>query len=101
MLTMPTGAGVERWCRLLLIVLLALPIPAAIGLYADDGSMVVSDPAESDERWLRLAAGAPSDAAWILPSPLAVRRAVRPDPRDLVVAGRTCLTPTDRAPPRG
>jgi hypothetical protein len=37
MLTMPMGPGSERWCRLLLIVLLVLPMSAAIGLCADDG----------------------------------------------------------------
>ena len=96
---MPMRPGADRWCRLLVIALLVLPIPAAIGLYADDGWMAVSD-AESDENRLRLAAGALSDPAWIPPAPMSVRRAVRPDPRDPVVAGWTCLTPTDRAPPR-
>ena len=93
----PCGA---RWCRLLLIVLLVLPIPAAIDLYADDGWMAVSDPAESDESRLRLAAGALCGSAWTLPAPTSAERAGWPDPLDLVVTGWTCLTPTDRAPPR-
>jgi hypothetical protein len=93
---MPMGP----WCRLLLVVLLVLPMPAAIGLYADDGGIVVSDPAESDESRLRLAAGALCDSAWAPPAPTSAERAGRPDPLDLLVAGRTCLTPTDRAPPR-
>jgi hypothetical protein len=97
---MPMGPGGARWCRLLLIVLLVLPVPAAIGMYADDGWMAVSDPAESDETRLRIAAGVLPDSAWIPPAPTSVRRAGRPDPRDPVVAGCTCLTPTDRAPPR-
>jgi hypothetical protein len=97
---MPMGPGLERWCRVLLIALLLLPVSAVIDMYADDGWMAVSDPAESDENRLRLAAGALADAAWILPSPMSVRRAVQPDLHDPVVTGRTCLTPADRAPPR-
>jgi hypothetical protein len=97
---MPMGPGGQWWCRLLLIALLVLPIPAAIGMYADDGWMAVSDPAESDESRLRIAAGVLPDSVWILPAPTSVRRAVPPDPHDPVVAGWTCLTPTDRAPPR-
>jgi hypothetical protein len=97
---MPMGPGGERWFRLLLIVLLVLPSLAATGMCADDGWMAVSDPAESDENRLRLAAGALADAALILPSSVSVRRAVQLDLRDPVVAGRTCLTPADRAPPR-
>jgi hypothetical protein len=100
MRSMPMGPGGERWCRLLLIALLVLPIPAAIGMCADDGWMAVSDPDDPDENRLRLAAGALADAAWLLPSPMSVRRAVQPDLRDPVVAGRICLTPADRAPPR-
>jgi hypothetical protein len=97
---MPMGPGGARWCRLLLIALLLLPGFAVIGEYADDGWMAVSDPADSDEDRLRIAAGALADAAWILPSPMSVRRALQPDLRDPVVAGRTRLTPADRAPPR-
>ena len=97
---MPMGPGGARWCRLLLIVLLVLPIPAAIGMYADDGWMAVSDPAESDESRLRLAAGALPDPRGSCPRPCPFGRAVQPDLRDPVVAGRTCLTPADRAPPR-
>jgi hypothetical protein len=100
MLTMPMGPGVERWCRLLLIVLLVLPVSAVIGLYADDGCTAAADPAESDENRLRLAAGVLSDAAWVLPAPFSVWRTVRSDPRPPVVSGWTCLTPADRAPPR-
>lgn len=80
------------WCRLLLIVLLVLPLPAALDLYADA--------AESDEDRLRVAAGVLSDSAWSLPAPTATRRASGPDLRDPVIAGRVWLTPTDRAPPR-
>jgi hypothetical protein len=98
---MPMGPGGARWCRLLLIVLLVLPVPAAaIGMYADDGWMAFSDPAERDENRLRIAAGVLPDSAWILPAPRSARRAGWPDPRDPVIAGCTCLTPTDRAPPR-
>jgi len=100
MLTMPMGPGAERWCRLLLIVLLVLPMSATIGLCADDGWTAVADPAESDENRLRLAAGVLSDAAWVLPVPFSVWRTVRSDPRAPVVSGWTCLTPADRAPPR-
>ena len=89
---MPMGPGGARWCRLLLIVLLVLPLPAALDLYADA--------AESDEDRLRLATGALSDSAWALPVPTSARRAGWPDPRDPVIAGWICLTPTDRAPPR-
>jgi len=97
---MPMGPGGAWWCRLLLIALLLLPGFAVIGEYADDGWMAVSDPADGDEDRLRIAAGAPAAAAWILPSPMSVRQAVRPDLGDPVVAGLTCLTPADRAPPR-
>ena len=97
---MAMGPGAERWGRLLLIVLLVLPLFAAIGLCADDGWTAVADPAESDENRLRLAAGVLSDPTWILPAPPSPRRAVSPDPHDPVVVGWTSLTPTDRAPPR-
>ena len=97
---MPTGPSGVRWCRLLLIVLLVLPTPAAVGMYADDGWMAVSDPAEGDENRFRVAAGALCDAGWTLPAPPSAGRAGRPAPLDLIVVGRTCLTPTDRAPPR-
>jgi hypothetical protein len=97
---MPTEPSGSRWCRVLLIVLLVLPIPAALGMYGDDGCMAASDPAESDEGRLRVAAGVLSDSAWTQPAPPSVGRAGWPDPLDLVVAGWTCLTPTDRAPPR-
>ena len=89
---MPTVRGWERWGRLLLIVLLVLPLPAALDLYADAD--------DSDEDRLRLAAGALSDPAWVLPVRTSARRAGWPDPRDPVIAGWICLTPTDRAPPR-
>ncbi len=79
---MPMGPGGARWCRLLLIVLLLLPIPAAIDVYADDGWMAVADPDGSDEYRLRIAAGVPSDSAWILPAPTPAGRAVLPDRRD-------------------
>lgn len=100
---MPMGPDRERWCRLLLLALIALlvlPVPAAIGMYADDGWMAVSDPAESDENRLRIAAGTLSDSTRTLPAPVSVRRAVPTDAHDPVVAGWTSLTPTDRAPPR-
>src|SRR3981189_1588099 len=100
MLAMAMGPGAERWGRLPLIVLLVLPMFAAIGLCADDGWTAVADPAESDETRLRLAAGVLSDAAWLLPVPFSVWRTVRSDPRAPVVSGWTCLTPADRAPPR-
>lgn len=89
---MPTRSGGERWCRLLLIVLLVLPLPAALDLYADA--------AESDENRLRVAAGVLSTSVWSLPAPTLARRAGWPDSRDPVIAGWICLTPTDRAPPR-
>jgi hypothetical protein len=92
--------GAERWCRLLLVVLLALPIPATLDTAADHGWMAGSDPAESDEDRLRLAAGAPSGSAWTLPAPTPARPASRQDSRAPVVARWTGLTPTDRAPPR-
>ena len=97
---MPTGPDGGRWCRLLLIVLLVLPVSAALGVYADDGWIGISDPDQDDESWLRLVAGVPSDSARVPPTPTSVRRAGRPVPGELVVAGWTCLTPTDRAPPR-
>ena len=97
---MRMGPGGQRWCRLLLIALLVLPIPAAIGLYVDDGWMAPDDPTENDENRLRIAAGVLSDPTWILPAPPSPRRAVPPDPHDPVVVGWTSLTPTDRAPPR-
>ena len=97
---MPMGPGGARWCRLLLIVLLVLPIPAAIGMYADDGWMALADPDESDENRLRIAAGVPSGSAWILPAPTPARRAVPSDSDAPAVARWTSLTPTDRAPPR-
>jgi len=97
---MPMGPGADRWCRLLLVALLVLPIPAALGPYADGGWMVVSDPAESDEDRLSPAAGTLADSAGILPAPRAVWLAGGPDARDPVVTGWTCRTPTDRAPPR-
>lgn len=97
---MPMGPRGERSCRLLFIALLVLPLLAALGMCDGDGWLVVSDPAESDEDRLRIAAGVLSDFAWTLPAPTPARRAGRPDPRDPVVAGCTCLTPTDRAPPR-
>ena len=94
------GPGGERWCRLLLIALLVLPIPGALGLYVDDGVVAVSDSAETDENRLRIAAGVLSDPAWILPVSPSPRWVVSPDRHDPVVAGWTSLTPTDRAPPR-
>jgi hypothetical protein len=97
---MPMGPSGARWCGLLLILLLVLPIPAGIGLYADDGWMAVPDPAESDESRRRLAAGALRGSAWTLPAPTSAVRAGWPHPLDLGVAGWTCFTPTDRAPPR-
>ena len=97
---MPMGSGVNWWCRLLLIAFLVLPVPAVVGMYADDGGVTIADPGETDENRLRLAAGALFDPARLLPAPTAVRRAIVPDARDPVVAGWTSLTPTDRAPPR-
>jgi hypothetical protein len=89
---MRTGAGGERWGRLLLVVLLLLPLPAALDLYGDA--------AESDENRLRVAAGVLSDSEWALSAPTSVRLAAWPDPHDPVIAGWICLTPSDRAPPR-
>jgi hypothetical protein len=100
MRVMPRGLGGARWCRLLLIVLLVLPVSAPLGVYADDGWIGISDPDQSDESRLRLFATVPSDSTWVPPAPMAVRRAGRPVPGELVIAGWTCLTPTDRAPPR-
>ena len=97
---MPRGPGGGRWCRLVLIVLLVLPVSAALGVYADDAWIGLSDPAQSDETRLRLVAGVLSDSAWAPPTPTAVRRVGRSDLRDPFVAARICLTPTDRAPPR-
>ena len=97
---MPRGPGGGRWCRLLLIVLLVLPVSAALGVYADDGWIGLSDPAESDESRLRLVAGVLSDSAWAPSPPPAVRRVGGPDLRDPIVAACVCLTRTDRAPPR-
>jgi len=68
-----------RWGRLLLIVLLVLPMFAAIGLCADDGWTAVADPAESDEN----RSDSPRRAvrcAWVLPVPFSVWRTVRSDP---------------------
>jgi hypothetical protein len=103
MRAMPMGPGVDRWGRLLLIALLVLLLPGAIGIDADDGWIATSDPADpadADDDRLHLAAGARSDPAWLLPAPVSVGRMARPDDRDPVVAGRTCLPPPDRAPPR-
>ncbi len=97
---MPMGPRGARWCRLLLIVLLVLPIPAAIGMYDDGGWIAGSDPAESDESRFRVAAGALCDSASVLPAPTSVGRGSSPAPLDLIVVGRTRLTPADRAPPR-
>jgi hypothetical protein len=97
---MPMGPSGTWWCRLLLIALLLLPIPAVLGLYADDGWTVLSDPAESDENRFRLAAGAPCDSGGMLPTPASARRVGRPEPCELVVSGWASLSPTDRAPPR-
>ena len=97
---MPMGPGADRWCRLLLIALFALLLPAVIGTAVDDGGMAVYDPAESDDDRIRLAAGTLSGPAWIPPAPRSVRRRSGPAARDPVVAGWTCRTPTDRAPPR-
>ena len=97
---MPMGPGADRWCRLLLIALFALLLAAVIGTAVDDGWMVVYDPAESDDDRIRLAAGSLSGPAWTLPAPRSVRRMGGADARDPVVAGWTCRTPTDRAPPR-
>ena len=52
---MRTGPGWERWGRLLLVVLLVLPLPAALDLY--DAA------AENDENRLRVAAGDPNPRA--------------------------------------
>lgn len=89
---MRTGPGWERWGRLLLVVLLVLPLPAALDLY--DAA------AENDENRLRVAAGVLPDSAWALPAATSARPAGWPDPRDPVIAGWICLTPSDRAPPR-
>lgn len=89
---MPTGPGWERWGRVLLVVLLVLPLPVALDLYGDA--------AEDDENRLRVAAGVLPDSAWALPAPTSARPAGWPDPRDPVVAGWICHTPSDRAPPR-
>ena len=97
---MSTGPGADRWCRLLLIALFALLLPAVIGTAVDDGWMAVYDPAESDDDRIRLSAGTLSGPAWILPASRSVRRMGGADARDPVVAGWTCRTPTDRAPPR-
>ena len=97
---MPMGPGADRWCRLLLVAVLVLSIPAALAPYADGGWMVVADPAESDKDRLGLAAGPLADSAWIRPAPRSVWLAGGPDTRDPVVSGWTCRTPTDRAPPR-
>jgi hypothetical protein len=98
--SMPMGPVADRWCRLLLVALLVLPIPAALGPYADEGGVVVSDPTESDQDRLRLAAGTLVDSAWILSAPMSVRLAGGSDARDPVVAGWACRIPADRAPPR-
>jgi hypothetical protein len=97
---MPTGPSGARWCRLLLIVLVVLAMPTGSDTYADDGWMAVSDAADSDESRLRIAAGALSDSSWIRSAPTCAGRVGRPDPLELVVTGRTCLTPADGAPPR-
>lgn len=86
------GPGGARLGRLLMVVLLVLPIPAALDLYGDAG--------ESDENRLRVAAGVLSDSAWALPAPPSTRPTGWPDPRDPVITGWICLTPPDRAPPR-
>jgi hypothetical protein len=89
---MPMGTGWERWGRLLLVVLLVLSLSEAVDLYGDA--------AESDENRLRVAAGVLPDSAWTLPAPTSARPAGWPDPRDPVIAGWICRTPSDRAPPR-
>jgi len=97
---MPRGLGGARWCRLLLIVLLVLPVSAALGVYAADAGIGLSDPAQSDETRLRLVVGVLFDFAWAPPAPTAVRRVGRADLREPIVTAWICLTPTDRAPPR-
>lgn len=97
---MPMRPGADRWCRLLLVALLVLSIPAALAPYADGGWMLVADPVESDEDRLDLAAGTLADSAGILPAPRLLWLAGGSDARAPVVTGWTCRTPTDRAPPR-
>ena len=99
---MPMGAGGARWCRLLLIVLLVLPrFRARSACTPTTAGSAVSDPDRERREPARVSPRAvPSDSAWIPPAPTSAGRAGRPDPRDPVVAGWTCLTPTDRAPPR-
>jgi hypothetical protein len=100
MRTMPKGPGADRSGWLLLIALFALLLPTAIGIVIDQGGIAVYDPAENDDELCRVAAGTLSGPAWILPAPVAVRRADRSDARGPVVTGWTSRTPTDRAPPR-
>lgn len=97
---MSMGPGADRWCRLLLIALFALVLPAAIGIAVDDGWTAVYEPAESDDERFHLSAGTLSGPGWILPAPRTVPRMGGPGARDPIVTGWSCRTPTDRAPPR-
>jgi hypothetical protein len=99
MRTMPRRPGADRSGWLVPLALFALLLPTALGIAVDDGVTALGDPFDDDDR-LRVAAAVLSGPAWILPAPVAVRRADRSDARDPVVASWTSRTPTDRAPPR-
>lgn len=90
------GPGGGRWYRLRLIVLIVLPISAPLGV---DGGLGVSDPDESDEYRLHATVGVLFDSGWVLLAPMSIRFPGGFDPHAPVVAGWTCLTPTDRTPP--
>ena len=97
---MPRGAVAAGWGRTLLIALLVLLVPAAVGIDADDGRPAVADPAYVDQDGVEPAADALADSGDRLPAPPALSAAVPAAAPPPVVSVQACFPPPDRAPPR-
>ena len=96
---MSMGWSAARWCRLLLVVLLALLVPLTAVVMDGDRWPVGSVDLSGGDGLVGLAVGAATTAAaGLVPLPLpSLATGVAAD--DVAAAAWTGLTSTDRAPP--